>query len=194
MLIKLLGFGIKTYFKDPYNVFDSVIVISNIVDFFVSFLVSSESGGAITALRAFRLFRIFKLAKSWKKFQNLLKTMGRTLKDISTFSILLFLFMFTYSLLGLEIFAYKQSPNNDEALYFSGTPYRANFNQFLDAFTSVFIVLTNDSWTGIYYKFWRIVGTPATLYFITLVVFGQKVLLNLFLAILLENFDEQSLN
>ena len=120
--------------------------------------------------------------------------MGRTLKDVSTFSILLFLFLFTYTLLGMEIFAYKQSPNNDEAKFFKGAAYYANFDEFVNAFTSVFIILTNDAWTGIYYKFYRTVGIVSTFYFITLVIIGQKVLLNLFLAILLENFDEFSLN
>lgn len=107
LILKLFAFGIRTYFIDAFNVFDSVVVLSSLIDLFVSHLLQSESGGAITALRAFRLIRVFKLAKSWKKFQNLLKTIGRTLKDISTFSILLFLFMFIYTLLGMEVFAYK---------------------------------------------------------------------------------------
>jgi hypothetical protein len=43
----------------------------------------------------------------------------------------------------------------------------------------------------IYYNFYRAVSASlATAYWITLVVLGQKVLLNLFLAFLLENFDE----
>ncbi len=67
MMIKLAGFGIKTYFRDPFNLFDCVIVVSSIVDLFVTYLSSSASGGAITAFRAFRLLRIFMLAKSWKQ-------------------------------------------------------------------------------------------------------------------------------
>ena len=106
MIIKLLALGFRTYLKDAFNVFDSVVVLSSLIDLVVSLLVESSSGGAITALRGFRLIRIFKLAKAWKKFQNLLKTIGRTLKDISTFSILLFLFMFIYSLLGMEVFSF----------------------------------------------------------------------------------------
>jgi hypothetical protein len=44
------------------------VVLSSIIDLFVSTFLNSESGGAITALRAFRLIRVFKLAKSWKRF------------------------------------------------------------------------------------------------------------------------------
>lgn len=96
---------------------------------------SSSSGGAITALRAFRLIRVFKLAKSWKKFQNLLSTIGRTLKDISTFSILLFLFMFIYTLLGMEIFAFKARVLADDITidFVNGASPKANFDDFISA-------------------------------------------------------------
>ena len=32
---------------------------------------------------------------------------GKTIKDISNFTVLLFLFIFTYAMLGMELFAYK---------------------------------------------------------------------------------------
>jgi len=37
----------------------------------------------------------------------LLEKIGMSLKDISNFSVLLFIFMFTYTLLGMELFAYS---------------------------------------------------------------------------------------
>ena len=107
MLMKLTAFGFKGFFRDTFNIFDSFVVLSSIVDFFVERFAHTEDSGVITALRAFRFIRIFKLAKSWKRFYNLLKTILKTVKDISTFSILIFLFIFTYSLLGMELFAYK---------------------------------------------------------------------------------------
>jgi hypothetical protein len=68
MIFKLLGFGIKNYFKDSFNTFDCIIVITSIIDIFVSNLVDNYDGGSLTALRTFRLLRIFKLAKSWQRF------------------------------------------------------------------------------------------------------------------------------
>ena len=107
MLIKLIGFGVKGYFIDAFNCFDCFVVLTSIIDLFVSNILDSKKGGALNALRTFRLLRIFKLAKSWQRFQDLLITMGRTLKDVSVFSILLYLFIFTYTLLGMEMFANK---------------------------------------------------------------------------------------
>ena len=68
MIIRQIGLGIKAYFRDPFNCFDTIVVLSSIFDLFFTTLLNSEKGGAITAMRAFRLIRIFKLAKSWKKF------------------------------------------------------------------------------------------------------------------------------
>ena len=110
MIVKFIGLSPKGYIRDKFNIFDGFIVFLSIVDVVISYSLPSgmQSGnGAISAFRAFRLLRVFKLAKSWKQLQELLKTIAKSLKDISTFSILMFLFMFTYILLGLELFAHE---------------------------------------------------------------------------------------
>lgn len=149
----------------------------------------------MTALRAFRLLRVFKLANTWKKLNYLLKTIWRTLTDVASFSILLFLVIFTYTLIGLEIFAHKAKFNQDNEIDIAnGQPPIHNFDTFFDAITTVFIVLTNDNWSVMYYAYFRAVSGPSsTIFFLSLVLLGQKVLLNLFLAILLQNFDESAI-
>ena len=73
----------------------------------------------------------------------------------------------------------------------NGESPKYNFDHFMNSFTTVFIVLTNDGISGIFYNYYRAVGAiAAILFFISLVIIGQKILLNLFIAILLENFDE----
>ncbi len=87
--------------------FDCFIVVISTVENVLSWSgVEMGSGGAISAFRGIRLLRVFKLARSWKSFRELLQKIGITLKDISNFSVLLFLFIFTYTLLGMEIFAF----------------------------------------------------------------------------------------
>lgn len=63
MVIKMVGMGFKGYFWDTYNIFDSVIVMTSLVDLLISNLLSRKTGSVITALRSFRLLRLFKLAK-----------------------------------------------------------------------------------------------------------------------------------
>jgi len=60
------------------------------------------------------LLRVFKLARSWTSFRDLLAKMVMTIKDIGNFSILMILFMFIFTLLGMEIYAYRVLFNNDD--------------------------------------------------------------------------------
>ena len=77
MVIKLLGFGIITYFKDLYNVIDFLVILFTSVDviFFILKFVTENEEQDITlfkALRSFRLIRLFKLAKHWKTLKYMI--------------------------------------------------------------------------------------------------------------------------
>ena len=140
--------------------------------------------------------RIFKLAKMWKKFELLLETFGKSLIDISNFAVFLLLFIFIFTLLGLELFAEraKFNPETDELDFVDGESPKFNFYNLLNSFTLVFILLTNDGSSEHFYNYYRAVGAASsTTFFVLIVMVGQKVILNLFVAILLENFDEGSL-
>ena len=126
--------------------------------------------------------------------------MVTTLQDMSNFSLLMLIFIFTYTLLGLEIFSFK-AKFKDEYL---SEPYkkdedvegkevfypRTNFNTFLSGFTTVFVVLIGEDWNGVMYDHMRTIGGPSKVFFFTLFVQGNLILLNLFLAILLKNFED----
>ena len=112
MIIKLIGLGIKGYLKDSFNIFDGIIIILSIADIALQYAfndanqsIKISGRGAISAFRVLRLFRILKLIKQWSKLKNLFKAILNSLKDIQNFSILLFLFMFVYVLIGLEFYA-----------------------------------------------------------------------------------------
>lgn len=129
----------------------------------------------VTALRALRLLRVFKLAKQWKRFELLLETMGKSFKDIANFAVFMFLFIFIFTLLGLELFAYKAKfkPDTSEIDLIDGVSPTFNFDTFLNSFSLVFIILTNDGQAAVYYNYYRTVGpAPATIFFVLLVVIG----------------------
>lgn len=160
---------------------------------------SSNSHNDITAfktLRAMRLIRIFKLATKWETLNSMLTQLGHAVIDISTFCVLLFLFIFTYTILGMEWFAhlikfdYLSKPNLKD-----GLSINQNFDSFIQAVTTVFVVLTGDGWCDIFYKHYRAKSGPlASFFFLTLKIVGEYILLLLLLAILIEHFDEESLN
>ena len=196
MVIKMIGLGIKDYSADSFNLFDCTVVIISFVDLIISNIgVEFNGGGAISALRAVRLLRVFKLARSWTSFRLLLEKMIITLKDIRNFTVLMLLFMFIYTLLGMELYAYKAVFTNDDLESVAeegedGIFPRANFNTFLTGFTTIFIVFIGEDWNASMYDHVRTRGMGAVFFFISLFILGNLVLLNLFLAILLKNFEE----
>jgi len=129
-----------------------------------------------------------------------------SLSDISNFSVLLFLFMYIAALLGMELFAYYVQFDSQgelitdiiahKAANMDMSPPRENFDDIGSALTTVFILIIGEDWPGIMYNNSRIYGDRGgyvTLYFITVVVVGNLMLLSLFTAILLQNFgDEQA--
>ncbi len=76
MIIKLLGYGIKGYIKDRFNIFDAFVVIISTVEIVLGH--ANMTGGessSLVVLRSFRMLRLFKLVKSWDKLKNLLITL-----------------------------------------------------------------------------------------------------------------------
>lgn len=95
--------------------------------------------------------------------------------------------MFIYVLLGMEAFA-KQEQSVHISVLETGA-YRLNFNNFLNGFVVVFTILTGENWDQTMFELARLHGSIAIFYFVSLIIIGQMIFLNLFLAILLENFE-----
>lgn len=202
MVIKVAGMGVKDYTSDSFNLFDGTIVFISIVEMIMEKVFDGGlGGGAFSSLRAVRLLRVFKLARSWTSFRELLAKMIVTLKDIQFFGALMILFLFIFTLLGMELFAYRVRYNNDD----KETPVdddfeepyypRASFNDFFTGFTTIFIVFIGEDWNSVMYDHARVQGdiinlTGTIVIFIFIFIVGNLIMLNLFLAILLKNFEE----
>ena len=126
-----------------------------------------------------------------------------TINSVGSFGILLSIFIFMYSILGMELLSYRlKVDRKDKPVdYFAkGNPLvsdvysvpDSNFDSFANATISVFIILANDGWTDIFFDYYRAMGPWSSVFFISLVVLGQMILLNLFLSMMLEKFDDES--
>jgi len=115
-----------------------------------------------------------------------------TLKDVSNISVLILIFVFSYTLIGMELFAYKL-PTHKEIGFDDPIKRRSTFNTFIDSFFSVFIVLVGDGWTNIYFDHYRNIDIfTSSLFFMSLIILGQFILMNLFISVLIENFEQLS--
>ena len=133
-----------------------------------------DSSIIITLIKTARIMRIFKLARYWRSFNILLNTLWLTLVNISSFARLLALVLFIYTMVGLELFANKaafNSSNQVVSIEEGGSPPMFNFDGFMNSLFTVYVVLTNDGQSTIFYNYYRAVGaSKATIFWITFVV------------------------
>ena len=72
----------------------------------------------------------------------------------------------------------------------NGESPRENFDSLSATLITIFDVLIGDDWTSIMFNCIRAKGYGVSIYFILLVVMGTIIMMNLFLAIMLGNFDK----
>ena len=124
-IIKMIGLGVKPYIKEAMNKFDLIIVVSSIVELGIS---NDDGPGVFSCIRAFRLFKIFRLFKVGD-LRILLDSITFTLTTISDYVILLNLFIYVFSLLGMSFFAGKVKFNKDDEYDLeNGKSTRTNFD------------------------------------------------------------------
>lgn len=192
MLIKLAGLGLKEYVRDSFNLFDAFIVILSVVDNIMFYSVGSNaSGGGVMVLRSIRLLRVFKLARNWKSLRVLISKMISTLPNLASFGLLLFVFLIVFVILGLQFFSSTVYLDENDQLVSAdrGVPPLNNFQNLFNATTTVFAVMMTDNWNTIMYQYYRGLGISAQIYFVGTVVVLNIVLLNLFLALFFDSFE-----
>jgi hypothetical protein len=186
VIIKIIGFSIRGFVRDKFNIFDALVVVSSIVEMFISG--DGRGGSGLSALRAVRLFRIFKIFRVGD-LRVLMDSIGLTILGMGNYVILLLLFMYLFTLLGMQFFAGKFKFGSDGLYDRDGDIPRENFDSIWEAFITVTIIMIGDGWHIIMYYGMLSEGTIFSLYFVSLYIFGNIIMLNLFLAILLGNFD-----
>ncbi|XP_040318281.1 voltage-dependent L-type calcium channel subunit alpha-1S isoform X3 [Herpailurus yagouaroundi] len=188
MLLKMCGLGLRQYFMSIFNRFDCFVVCSGILE-----LLLVESGAmtplGISVLRCIRLLRIFKITKYWTSLSNLVASLLNSIRSIASLLLLLFLFIVIFALLGMQLFGGRYDFEDTEVR-------RSNFDNFPQALISVFQVLTGEDWNSVMYNGIMAYGGPSypgvlvCIYFIILFVCGNYILLNVFLAIAVDNLAE----
>ena len=155
LVIKLTAFGPRGFVKDKFNIFDSLVIIASII----LFAVSNHAGNAISALRAFRLLRVISIIKEWESLKLLIDSIINTIASVGNFTILLALFIYVCSLLGMQFFAntlmFDEKGNHD---LINGVVPRENFDTLLWAIVTIFSILVGDNWHLVMYNCIRATG------------------------------------
>merc|ERR1719494_585916 len=184
MLLKMYALGFSGYMVSLFNRFDFVVVVSSIMEFV---LVNQElmPPVGLSVLRCIRLLRAFKVTRYWASMGNLVKSLVNSIASINALLVLLILFIFIFALLGMQIFGGR----------FKNEESRGTFNNFGQSCLTVFQILTGEDWNVVMYDGIEAyggikgMGAIAALYFIILFVAGNFILLNVFLAIAVDNLS-----
>lgn len=186
ILVRIGSYGLKPFrfFLDPWNLFDFIIVFVCLLPFEAQF---------VAVLRLARVLRVLRLVTALPSLQLLVGALLKSIPSIGYISVLLILHFYIYACIGTFIFG------ENDPLHF-GTLH--------DSMLSLFQVVTLEGWIDIMYiqmfgsDNWEFggrvinavqsVGRPiaAPLYFISFILFGTMIILNLFIGVIMSGMAE----
>lgn len=194
VVVKMLAEGTKpwNYFKDGWNIFDFAIVA---VALYAVLPGVEINASFIAVLRLARIFRVFKLVTAIPKLQVLVGALIKSIPSMGYVGILLSILFYIYATMSVFFFG------ENDPLHF-GTLERAML--------SLFRIVTLEDWTDIMYiqmwgcnhEIWGYAGKlncppdakgfgwPAALYFVSFVLIGTMIVLNLFIGVIMNSMDE----
>jgi voltage-gated sodium channel len=168
-LLKMAAHGRQPwrYFTCGWNVFDFLIVVICLL----------PVGGPFAAvLRLARALRLLRLVSALPKLQLLVGALLKSLSAMGYVSLLLALLFYIYAVAGIHLF---------------GAHDPKNFGSLPAAFLSLFQLVTLDNWSELFHAQTATVsGVKVAIYFVTFIVFGTMIILNLFIGIIMNSMSE----
>ncbi|XP_048366610.1 sodium channel protein type 5 subunit alpha-like isoform X2 [Sphaerodactylus townsendi] len=187
MIFKVIALDPYYYFQQGWNIFDSIIVTLSLMELGLS------SMGNVSVLRSFRLLRVFKLAKSWPTLNTLIKIIGNSVGALGNLTLVLAIIVFIFAVVGMQLFGDLYFSNRHKISTTEKMP-RWHMNDFFHSFLIIFRILCGE-WIETMWDCMKVAQQPLCfLVFLLVMVIGNLVVLNLFLALLLSSFSADNLS
>eukprot|EP01063_Lacrimia_lanifica_P041551 TRINITY_DN9728_c0_g2_i1.p2 TRINITY_DN9728_c0_g2~~TRINITY_DN9728_c0_g2_i1.p2 ORF type:complete len:495 (+),score=152.64 TRINITY_DN9728_c0_g2_i1:452-1936(+) len=193
MVVKGMGLGLVGYLREAWNRFDCVCVMAALLGIFF------DTGASAGAFRLLRVFRAFRLLKKARGLNLLFHTMIRSLPSLGNILLLLLYIFFNWGVVGVGLF--KNLADNP----LLGA--HRNFRTLPNAVLVLYQIGTTESWTDV------MEGTSLTppacdrsipghcgkewghwVYFVSYMVVGSFVVMNLFVFVVLNNFENDRID
>nr|XP_048726462.1 sodium channel protein type 1 subunit alpha-like isoform X4 [Caretta caretta] len=186
MFLKIIAKDPYYYFQEGWNIFDGFIVTLSLVE-----LGLADVEG-LSVLRSFRLLRVFKLAKSWPTLNMLIKIIGNSVGALGNLTLVLAIIVFIFAVVGMQLFGKNYKECVCKIASDCVLP-RWHMQDFFHSFLIVFRVLCGE-WIETMWDCMEVAGQAMCLtVFMMVMVIGNLVVLNLFLALLLSSFSADNL-
>ncbi|KAA8581298.1 hypothetical protein FQN60_002879, partial [Etheostoma spectabile] len=187
MFFKLMAMDPYYYFQVGWNIFDSIIVTLSLVE------LGLANVQGLSVLRSFRLLRVFKLAKSWPTLNMLIKIIGNSVGALGNLTLVLAIIVFIFAVVGMQLFGKSYKECVCKISVDCELP-RWHMNDFFHSFLIVFRILCGE-WIETMWDCMEVAGAGMCLVvFMMVMVIGNLVVLNLFLALLLSSFSGDNLS
>ena len=167
-LLKIAACGARpwNYFRDGWNVFDFVIVVLCLLPMNSHFAV---------VLRLGRTLRLLRLVSALPKLQLLVGALIKSFSSMGYVGILLGLMFYIYAIAGVHLF---------------GGHDKEHFGSLSRAFFTLFQTITLDDWKFLFASAQGSSPTIAAIYFVTFILLGTMIMLNLFIGIIMNSMQE----
>ncbi|KAL8164881.1 UNVERIFIED_CONTAM: Sodium channel protein type 5 subunit alpha [Gekko kuhli] len=191
------------YFTNGWNIFDFVVVILSIVGSVLSDIIQKYffSPTLFRVIRLARIGRILRLIRGAKGIRTLLFALMMSLPALFNIGLMLFLVMFIYAIFGMANFAYVKKEHGIDDMF--------NFQTFANSMLCLFQITTSAGWDGLLNPILNTgppycdpygnhtnnskgdCGSPAVgiLFFVTYIIISFLIVVNMYIAIILENFS-----
>uniref|UniRef100_A0A8C7TZ88 Voltage-dependent L-type calcium channel subunit alpha n=1 Tax=Oncorhynchus mykiss TaxID=8022 RepID=A0A8C7TZ88_ONCMY len=202
MIFKLIAFKPRHYFADAWNTFDALIVVGSVVDIAITEINNTEDSAriSITFFRLFRVMRLVKLLSRGEGIRTLLWTFIKSFQALPYVALLIAMLFFIYAVIGMQVFGkialvdHTQINRNN------------NFQTFPQAVLMLFRCATGEAWQEIMLACLpgklcdsesdynpgeeKTCGSGfAIIYFISFYMLCAFLIINLFVAVIMDNFD-----
>ncbi|XP_058123492.1 sodium channel protein 60E [Anopheles coustani] len=184
-ILKVMALS-KDFFLCGWNIFDLIIVSVSLLDLIFELI------EGLTVLRGLRLLRVLKLAQSWTTMKVLLSIIISTIGALGNLTFVLVIVIYIFAVIGMQLFSKDYTPDK-----FAPDPVpRWNFNDFFHSFMMIFRILCGE-WIEPLWDCMRAEeeegASSCFAIFLPALVMGNFMVLNLFLALLLNSFNSEEL-
>ena len=166
-LLKMLAVAprLGLYFKNGWNLFDFSVIVFSLLP---------ATGELAMVARLARLLRILRLISSLPELRLIVATLIRSIPSMGNIILLMSIIFYIYAIAGYHLFS-EADPLHWGTLGMS--------------LLTLFRIVTLEDWTDVMYT--AMEAQPyAWIYFVSFVVMGTFVIVNLFIAVVLNNLDE----
>ena len=197
-ILKLIAYGPEGYFHSSWNRFDFFVVVASIVDLIVAnidgidaaFLKSFQ---IIRVLRVLRVTRVLRLVKALKGLEKLIQTLTWSIRALANVFLLMLIIFCIFAILGCYFY---------DGITYEKYKYKAiyineyyNVDNFYNSFLLTFRCATGESWPNIMMELafidLQVVSEAyAYIYMIISNFVNSIIMLNLFLMVTLQQYDE----